>query len=230
MTKDYTIFINKRPIQVDLLTLMCHCSGEFSGLQPKDEYSIFLRDFRLPVGTIEPYLRTYLSYTSEEEYPRVSIDDISNSSVLKYMRFSILLTSWYGTYFNNVVTTKRNIPISQLVAAGVNYPQLKLSKEYLSLQPLTQFYKRLTIDLDMDRYIPLYEKDYVTVTDINNTLKGLESNVTYEDIKDDIEKHCILNPYEGNYIWGSKPLYNWLLNVDYIDLKVIDITKKISLL
>lgn len=229
MSKDYTIFINRRPIKVDFQMLMCHCTGQLKGLLTKDKYSLFLRDSELPKETLISYLKTFLSYISEEEYPQVSKDSLIYSNLITYLRKSLLLSCWYVTYYNNVNTRKRSIPINELVAAGVNYPQLNFSEAYCSLQPLTIFYKRLTIDYDIERYMPLYEKDYVTIDNIRDVLKGLDTDVTYEDIKTDIEKHCILNPYEDHYIWGSKPLYEWFLNVDYFDYNIINLNKILSM-
>jgi hypothetical protein len=226
MSKDYTIFINKRPIKVTLQMLMCHCTGNIKGLLPKDEYSIFLRDTLVPPDTLVSVIETFLSYTEEEEYVYVSKNNIVYSYLIPYLRKSLLLSCWYGSNLRHI---KRVISINELVTAGVNYSRLQFSEAYLSLQPLTRFYKKLTIDYDIERYMPLYEKDYVTINNIEDVLKSLDTDVSYLDIKEDIEKHCILNPYKDYYIWGSKPLYEWFLNVDYIDYNIINLNKLLSM-
>lgn len=225
MTKDYTIFINRRPVKVDFKTLVCHATGEFKRLATKDEYSIFLRDYKLDTRTVMPFLTTLVSYVTKEEYPDVSNTRLMQSGLIVKLKESILLTAWYGMYYNTDKSSKRKIPLSKLIDAGINYPKTSFSPEYLSLYPLTNFYKLLSIDYDIERYMPLYEKDYVTIDNIRTVLKNLDTEVTYEDIKNDIDKHCILSWYEDRYIWGSSVIYNWMLNVDPITLKIINLNK-----
>lgn len=229
MSKDYTIFINKRPVKVDFKTLICHCTGEFKRFATKDEYSIFLRDYKLKTETLFPFITTVVSYVTNEEYPDVSKTRLQDSNLKNILYDSILLATWYGVYFNTDKSTRRIISLSKLIDAGINYPKTSFSEAYLSLYPLTKFYKLLSIDYDTERYMPLYEKDYVTIDNIRDVLKNLETDVTYEDIKDDIDKHCILTWYKDSYIWGSKIIHDWMLNVDPVVFKTINLNKIFSI-
>jgi len=228
--KDFTIFINKREIKVPYRIYLCHCTTELKTLMPNDEYSLYLRDYNLHYTKLVDYIATYVSFNNRETKKSIVYDSIMRSKLFTPLH-SLLLASWYGEYFRTqYVRYKGKIYLDDIVDAGVNYSKLEtLSKAYLSLYPLTKFYKRLTLDYDETRYFtPFYEKEFVTVDNIRETLSEMDTKVTYEDIKEDLDLHSILCPYKDYYIWGSKPLWKWFLNVDHSTLFRININKVLS--
>ena len=228
MKKEHTIYINKRGISATYKMFLCHNTMQFNGIQSQDIYSMFLRDYIFPNLEMYPYMNTIASYLPRGK-TRNNIKDCIEVSGLRYkLRRSILLSAWYATYFPNYdSTTKGPISINDLIDTGINYSMLNLSDKYLSLYPLTKFYKQLILDVDLDRYgSPIHEKDYVTIEDINKVLK--DKDVSYEDIKEDIEHHCVLSPYKDYYIWGSKILYEWFLEIDHSEMFRINLNKILS--
>lgn len=228
MRKDYTIYINTRSIKASYKMFLCHNTMQFNGIQTEDVYSEFMREYIIPSQDLCPYMTTIASYDSTRILQRKLAECIEIGGIKPFLRRSILLSAWYASYFYNHDSLKKGpISINELIDSGINYSRLNLSSAYESLYPLTNFYKKLTIDIDMNRYYsPIYEKDYVTVEDIKKLIEP--KGINFEDIKEDIEHHGILNPYKGNYIWGSKPIYNWLLDVDHSDLYRINLNKILS--
>lgn len=228
MKKEYTIYINRRKIPATYRMFLCHNTMQFSGIQSQDVYSVFLRDYIFPNIDMYPYMTTIASYLPNTTI-RNNIKDCIEVSGLRYkLRRSVLLSAWYATYFPRHDSSRKGvISINELIDTGINYSRLNLGKEYLSLYPLTKFYKQLTLDVDLDRYgSPVYEKDYVTVEDINKALEN--KDFSFEDIKEDIEHHCVLCPYKDYYIWGSNIVYNWFLEIDHSELFRININKILS--
>lgn len=228
--KDFTIFINEREISVPYRVYLCHCTAELKTLKTQNEYSLFLRDFELHYSNVVNYIVAYLRFSKRESKPGTIYDSIMRSRLFTPLRTSLLLLSWYGEYFRDYLTRRKGcIYIEDIIDAGINYSRLEFSDAYLSLYPLTKFYKRLTIDYDETRYYSsFYEKDFVTVKNIKEVLVEMGTNISYEDIKEDIDKHSILCPYKNYYIWGSRPLWLWFLNVDHSTLFRMNINKILS--
>jgi len=196
----------------------------------RDEYSLYLRDYEIHYPEVPDYIATYASFNGRETKKSIVYDSVMRSRLFTPLR-SILLASWYGEYFRTeYVRYKCKIYVEDLIDAGINYSKLEdLSEAYLSLYPLTKFYKRLTLDYDETRYFtPFYEKEFVTVDNIREALSEMNTDVTYEDIKEDLDLHSVICPYKDYYIWGSKYLWRWFLDVDHSTLFRMNINKVLS--
>jgi len=224
---NFTIVVNRREIPATFRMYACHMTTRIKGIQTKDFYGEFLRDTILTAKELVSYVDTYHSY--KEEWRPKKLNWTRYVGLTTALRENLLLAAWYGEFFYDKGKGKdpyTEIYLEELINTGINYSRFKFSDKYNSLYPLTKFYKKLTIDYDEERYYPLYEKDYVTMQDIEKALEG--TGVTYEDIKDDIDLHSVLCPYKDYYIWGSKKILNWLREVDHSILFTININKVLS--
>ena len=210
---------------------ICHCTTKLKQLQTQDAYSEFFRDYKLSTKAAPLFMRTYISYEKGKvlNHNRLAYN-CERTTCIESIKSSLLLAAWYADYFYNHSYEKKGpVYLCDLMDSGINYSKLNFSDAYLSLYPLTKFYKYLALDIDEDRYESvLYEKDYVSKENIESALLKMDTDVIYDDIKDDINLHSILCPYKDYYIWGSIPLLRWLLEEDHSVMNNINLNKILS--
>ena len=224
---DYTIFIRKREYKVPLYVYLAHSTGQFKYIQPYDIYSLFVRDYIIPHSDLINYLKTIV--TNKYNKPLVLKKNLSIREPIFNVKYSIILGGWL---MNMLYEAKgrlyfpKNITLSDVINKHINFNYDTNDKNYSTLIPHINFYRKLAIGLDLNcKDHPVYIRHNIYKSDIEEVLKEMNSPFQYIDIKGGIEKHNILLNYKDHYIWGSNQVLKWLTETHHTTLYKLNVDK-----
>lgn len=206
----YSIFINKKEIQVSYLIFICHCFKELRTLQTLDEYALIgSQESFNRSSDILNYINTLHSFSTTKpiNFSAKAITilktPIFKSSIiflaLFYREFRYVLE---GFKIKKQADLYSDIKLDfKILNKVINYPNIHTSKSYSNLQPWLNFYWKLAIT---------NKDNYISVDSIEKVIKKIDPLVTLKDIQEDLNNHLIIIPYKDHYIWSSVVIHKWL--------------------
>lgn len=222
--KNYTIYINKKPFKVDRKTYICHCTGVIKGIQTEEFYNKFLLEY--VIGS-RYNAANYLSFYLNKRVFKGSIiglDTLLDSGFNSIVWLANMADAFCGKFPNDTdLRAPEYYNYKKVVEYSTNYYTDNFSKEYYSLGPLMQFYYSFIYKAcgnNLCSYNLIYPED------INRVLKqDYKVDFSYEDIKEDLNKHLIWVEIEGVWHWADKGVVEWLRRADYTDIYTSNLFK-----
>lgn len=207
----YSIFINKKEIQVSYLIFICHCFKELKTLQTLDEYALIgSKECFDRTSDILNYLNTLHNFNNNKGSIKFSAKTIT---ILKtsIFRSSIVFLALFYREFKYVLEgfkTKKQADLYsdikldfKILNKIINYPSINTSESYNNLQPWLNFYWKIAIT---------NQDNFISVSSIEKVIKKIDPLVTLKDIQEDLNNHLIIIPYKNCYIWSSDCIHKWL--------------------
>lgn len=222
----YSVFINKKEIEVSYLIFLCHCKEKINGIKTLDEYvAIGSKPLINSVDNIESKLNSIHTLINNN-YP---IRIIKSHKAIHYsyklhcssmVFLGLFYREFKSLFLNKSAFHNDSREIYKILNKIINYPNVNTSNNYSKLQPWLNFYWKLSIQST---------DSLITIKVIEDTIKKIDPLVSLEDIKEDLLKHLIILPYKNNYVWSSKYFYKWLTEETRTVLQTLIWNKRLAL-
>lgn len=206
----YSIFINKKEIQVSYLIFICHCFKELKTLQTLDEYALLgSKECFDRTSDILNYLNTLHSFSNETpiKFSAKTITILKTSIFKSSIVFLALFYREFKYVLEGFKTKKQadlysDIKLDfKILNKVINYPSINTSESYNNLQPWLNFYWKIAIT---------NQDNFISVSSIEKVIKKIDPVVSLKDIQEDLNNHLIIIPYKDYYIWSSDCIHKWL--------------------
>ena len=213
-----SVFINGKEFKVSLRVYVIHHLNKSKRLQPTSFYNEFSRDYVVSRDTFD----TIYFMVNGRTFPKAGI--LVYEDIIKRCNTSVDSTIWLCQFFNLTVYkviqgVNRMYYFDLMFDKYINYPVL-LSQDFNSIKTLLSFYKHLIYSYSKEGISCNY---YIPINLINHLLVDLDSNLTEEDIKKDLNTHGIISKVDDSYYeWINKPVLKWLSNLDSLRLQELN--------
>lgn len=231
----YSVFINKRKINVSYLIFLCHCTKEFKTLLTLDEYALIgSRPLECNNRTAHLVKYEYLNNIHTllpDKKPSNLIKKVKPLLTNDIFRSSVLfLGIYYREFYTSLLstsTTTYNTKELKFLAQSpyllfnkmIGYPSITTTEHYNKLQPWLNFYWKLAISS---------KDDIITIETLEEVIKKIDLSISLIDIQKDLNKHLIILPYKDYYIWSSNEFYKWLTTESRVVLQALIWDKRLA--